>query len=386
MSAKSQKSRFLAAAAAAAVLCWPALADERYQQSAAQLQQLRQRIDAVNQDMARDRGRQDSLRAAVEAAERKVSDAQAEVRRISADIDAQEGRVRDIEAQRAAAQQGLDTQKQALARQLRASYIMGRGGRLETLLSVSDPDRIDRMLVYYDALARARAAAIAGIVQQIAQVDTLAAQGQAQLDALRRLQGSRNDALAALETDRAERSRAVRVVSARIAGEADELKGLQANEKQLRELLEQLRRALAQTPVEPGSNKPFPQLRGRLAWPLRGELLARFGEAKAGGRLQWKGVWIAGADGEPVRASARGRVAYVGWLSSYGLIVVLQHDSGYFTLYGHASAVTRNTGDPVEAGEVIAQAGNTGGYDRSGLYFEVRKGAEPVDPMQWLGR
>ena len=87
-----------------------------------------------------------------------------------------------------------------------------------------------------------------------------------------------------------------------------------------------------------------------------------------------------------MHASARGRVAYVGWLSSYGLIVVLQHDKGYFTLYGHNSAVSRTAGEWVSAGDVIAQAGNTGGYERTGLYFEVRKGTEPMDPKDWLGR
>ncbi|MBL6749671.1 MAG: peptidoglycan DD-metalloendopeptidase family protein [Nevskia sp.] len=385
MIAKSRKSSRIAAAAAALCLT-AAAADENYQRSAEQLAKVRSRIEAVSQGIERDRGQQGALRAAVEAAERKIGQAQAEVQRIAGQIDAQESRVRQAQAARAAAQQRLADQKDALARQLRAAYIMGRGGKLETVLSVADPDRIDRMLVYYDALDKARAAAIAGIAREIAQVDALQAQYQAQLDTLRGLKQNRSDALAALQADRAERSQAVAALSARIAGEAGELKGLQANEKQLRDLLEQLRRALADTPVEPGSNKPFPQQHGRLSWPLRGELLARFGDPKAGGRLQWKGVWIAGADGEPVRASARGRVAYVGWLSSYGLIVVLQHEAGYFTLYGHTSSVSRNAGDWVNAGDVIAQAGSTGGYDRSGLYFEVRRGAEPVDPIQWLAR
>ena len=85
-------------------------------------------------------------------------------------------------------------------------------------------------------------------------------------------------------------------------------------------------------------------------------------------------------------AAAHGRVAYVGWLSSYGLIVVLQHDKGYYTLYGHNSSVSRSAGEWVNAGEVIALAGNTGGYDQPGLYFELRSGAEAIDPKGWLAR
>jgi septal ring factor EnvC (AmiA/AmiB activator) len=66
--------------------------------------------------------------------------------------------------------------------------------------------------------------------------------------------------------------------------------------------------------------------------------------------------------------------------------VVLQHEKGFFTLYGHNSAVSRTAGEWVAAGDVIAKAGNTGGYEQPGLYFEVRKGADPMDPRDWLER
>ncbi len=96
-----------------------------------------------------------------------------------------------------------------------------------------------------------------------------------------------------------------------------------------------------------GGNKSPRRCAARWPWPLRGELLAHYGEAgAAGGHLQWKGL----LDRRPGRRAgtrqfARGRVAYVGWLSSYGLIVVLQHEKGFFTLYGHNSAVSRTAGE-----------------------------------------
>jgi len=371
----------LLAAAAAAV------GDDRYQQSAEDLAKVRGRIDAVSKTIEHDKGEQDQLRAAVEAAEHKVDEAGSEARRIAAQIDLQSAKVRQAQAEQAAAEQRLTEQKEALARQLRASYMMGRGGKAELLLSQQDPDRVDRMLVYYDSLNRARAASIVAIDADLKKVAQLKIQYQAQLDSLQALQDSHKKALSALEADRQERAAAMSKVAERIAGEAEELKGLQASEKQLGELIEKLRQALADVPVEPsGGNKSFPQMRGKMAWPLRGDLLARYGEPKAGGRLQWKGLWIAAAEGAPVRASSRGRVAYVGWLSSYGLIVVLQHEKGYFTLYGHNSAVTRTAGEWVDAGDVIAKAGNTGGYEQPGVYFEVRRGADPMDPKEWLER
>lgn len=378
--AQSLLAALLAAAAAAA-------GDERYQQSAEELAKVRGRIDAVSKSIEHDKGEQDQLRAAVEAAERKVDEAGGEARRITAQIDLQTAKVRQAQAEQAAAERRLAEQKEGLARQLRASYMMGRGGKAELLLSQQDPDRVDRMLVYYDALNRARAASIDAIGAEIRKVAALQSQYQAQLDALQTLQNSHKRALSALEADRQERAEAMSKVAQRIAGESQELKGLQTSEKQLGNLLEQLRQALADVPVEPeGGSKSFPEMRGKMAWPLRGELLARYGEAKAGGHLQWKGMWIGAPEGAPVRASSRGRVAYVGWLTSYGLIVVLQHEKGFFTLYGHNSAVTRTAGEWVAAGDVIAKAGNTGGYEQPGLYFEVRRGADPMDPKDWLSR
>lgn len=381
------KSLTFPLALAAALLAGLAAADERYQQSAEELAKVRGRIDAVSRSIERDKVEQDQLRGAVEAAERKVDEAGTEARRIAAQVDLQEAKVRQAQAEEAAAKRRLAEQKEALASQLRASYIMGRGGKAELLLSQEDPDRVDRMLAYYDSLNRARASSIAAINAEIKRVAELELQYQAQLDALHKLQASHKQALAALEATRQERTEAMSKVSQRIAGEAQELKGLQASEKQLKDLLEQLRQALADVPVEPeGSHKSFPEMRGHMDWPLRGELLARYGDAKAGGRLQWKGWWIAAPEGAAVKASARGRVAYVGWLTSYGLIVVLQHEKGFFTLYGHNSAVTRSAGEWVGPGDVIARAGNTGGYEQTGLYFEVRKGTDPMDPKDWLGK
>ena len=221
---------------------------------------------------------------------------------------------------------------------------------------------------------------------EIEQAAALAVRYQSELDVLRGLQAQRKQALSDIESDRAQRRQAMNQLQNRLAGESEELKRLQGNEKQLQNLLESLKRALANAPPPSSSSKPFTGKHGSMQWPLRGEILANYGDSKAGGRLQWKGIWIAAAEGAPVQACASGRVAYVGWLSSFGLIVVIEHERGLFTLYGHNASVGKAVGDSVNAGDVIAAAGNTGGYEQTGLYFEVRKGTEPMDPRGWLTR
>jgi septal ring factor EnvC (AmiA/AmiB activator) len=99
--------------------------------------------------------------------------------------------------------------------------------------------------------------------------------------------------------------------------------------------------------------------------------------------MRWRGVFLAAREGEPVKAVARGRVAYADALRGFGLLLILDHGDGYMTLYGHNQGLFKEVGDWVEAGEPVAQVGNTGDAPRPGLYFEIRHHGEPHDPLRW---
>lgn len=357
------------------------------------LEQVRSRIAAANQRIDRARADQSAQRAAVEAAERKIADSQRALKKLAADLDAQQARVRSAKANRAAAETRLNEARERLARQVRSAYVAGQGGATALVLAQREPDRLARLLTYFDYLNRASARQLDGINAEIAAVEVEQQKLDRELVALEDLQASREKALAGLEADRVNRRKAVASLDAKIADEDEKLKALKGSEQEIQALLKQLKEALAaipppvKKPRPDGNGKPrkaFPQMRGHLAWPLRGNILANYGDAKQESRLQWKGLWIAANEGAPVQASADGRVAYVGWLSSYGLIVVIEHDKGFFTLYGHNASVIAAAGEQVDAGQVISVVGNTGGYERTGLYFEVRRGTEAVDPRDWL--
>jgi len=385
---ESGRARLLVTAwvAGALALAAAVAADDRVRQSAEQLEKLRAKIEALSQSIENDKNRHDRLRADVEAAERRIADLRAALRKLDGATQAQQARLNQALAERSAAERQLAAQRQALAQQLRAAYMLGNNGQAALLLGLDEPARSERLRVGYERLNRARQEAIAAIDRQIEQLAELQTRYRAELQKLSALQAQREEALAKLEIEHDARRQALAQVAQRLAGKTQRLETLKANERQLQDLLERLKRALAEVPPPPGGQAPFPRLRGRLIWPLHGTLLADYGDPKAGGRLQWKGLWIAAPEGTPVRAAAAGRVAYVGWLTSYGLIVVLQHDQGFFTLYGHDSRVSKAVGEWVQAGEVIAETGNTGGYEQSGLYFELRKGTEPLDPKRWLAR
>jgi len=97
------------------------------------------------------------------------------------------------------------------------------------------------------------------------------------------------------------------------------------------------------------------------------------------------GVDIAAAEGEPVRAVARGQVEHVDFLDGYGNTVILSH-GGYYTLYAHLSETLVAAGQSVDPGQMVGRVGDTGSLDGTKLHFEVRERAEAVDPRIWLVR
>jgi septal ring factor EnvC (AmiA/AmiB activator) len=132
---------------------------------------------------------------------------------------------------------------------------------------------------------------------------------------------------------------------------------------------------------------PFEPLRGKLPWPVQhGRVLARFGQPRAGGSMRWQGMLIGTDRGARVRAPFAGRVVYADWLPGMGLMIVLDHGGGYMSLYGHNEELFRKLGESVASGDVIGAVGDTGGHNQPALYFEVRRGRDPVNPENWLKR
>ncbi|HYC68687.1 peptidoglycan DD-metalloendopeptidase family protein [Brevundimonas sp.] len=126
-----------------------------------------------------------------------------------------------------------------------------------------------------------------------------------------------------------------------------------------------------------------------LDWPVRGDILRRFGPVGMGERNN--GVNIGAPQGTEVRASAAGRVGYVGDdLAGQGLTVLIVHRDGWRSVYGHLGSATVRDGDDVQAGQAIGTVGTTAGDGRPSIHFETwrMRGDEPtaVDPLSVLPR
>ncbi|MFP4131464.1 MAG: peptidoglycan DD-metalloendopeptidase family protein [Thiohalospira sp.] len=140
--------------------------------------------------------------------------------------------------------------------------------------------------------------------------------------------------------------------------------------------------AAAASPEASGASKPRKPAGPppEWAWPVEGEVVREF-RGDGNGK---KGIGIAGEEGDPVRASAGGRVVYAGsGLIGYGRLIIIKHGQDYLSAYAHNRRLLADEGDRVEKGDEIAEMGDTGA-DRVMLHFEIREGGKPVDPGDHL--
>ena len=109
----------------------------------------------------------------------------------------------------------------------------------------------------------------------------------------------------------------------------------------------------------------------------------RFGRKRQDGGISWKGLFIRAKEGASVKSVAGGQVVFAEWMRGFGNLIIVDHGSGYMSLYGNNQTILKNVGEDVNGGDVIAAVGNTGGNKSNGLYYELRKKSVPFDPLQW---
>ncbi len=347
-----------------------------------ELREVRERITELQRSARRDADRRDALSGQLRTAEEKVRDARERLGDVRKRLAASDAHLKELAADRARNENALGEQREALAAELRTAYMGGRQEQFKMLLSQDDPAEFGRMLVYYSYFGRARAGRIAEIQKIVAALEQATAEQNAERERLAALEAESRQELSSVDAARDERSRALKSMNAQIRTRNDSITKLKREAAALEKLIADLRQAMRDLP--PTGGQAFEKVRGRLAWPVAGKLVARFGQARGGG-LKWNGVMIEANRGAEVRALYGGRVAYADWLPGMGLLLIIDH-GGYMSLYAHNEQIYKAAGDAVSGGEVIGTVGDSGGRSRPGLYLEIRRGAKPVDPVPWFRR
>jgi len=357
---------------------------------AARESETQRKLDAVRKQIgelaaarnALDAERGDATRALREA-DQEVDRQSRALQQIDTQIQAQEAELARLESERLLLQTRLGKQREALASLLRSAYALGRHEQLKLLLAQDRIETLARVLAYHRYFQRDRVSRIDALLGELKELAQLVQQVRIQREALETSRALQQEQIAALESQRGQRRALVAELDTRFRDTDSRLKALGRDEAALAKLLEQLRDIFADIPAGLDAAQAFAQRRGRLAAPVPGRALVGFGAKLPDGRTSQG--WLLAADaGAPVRAVAHGRVAFSDWLKGYGLIVILEHGEGYMSLYAQNDSLRREVGEWVDAGDILASVGSSGGQSRPALYFELRHGGQPIDPRGWF--
>lgn len=298
--------------------------------------------------------------------------------------------IETITEQLRAMRDGIQVRRDAILARLRVQYMEGRGGYLNTLLASNSYGDVQRRMQYLSAVSQKDFELLSSFRADVAsmeQIERQRAQARAgmmiykestekKLSDIRGLQKEKKVYLTRITREKESFNRA-----------AEELERSAARVDSLLQELETRRRALAmRPPTAPGIPR---NTKGALPWPADGQVVSFFGRQKHptfNTYVQRKGIEIRTTEGSFIHSVMPGTVVYADWLKGYGLVIIVDHANGFFSLYAHAAKILAKVGEQVAQGHPIGETGDTGMIGENTLYFELREGAEAVDPLQWLAK
>jgi septal ring factor EnvC (AmiA/AmiB activator) len=290
-----------------------------------------------------------------------------------------------------------DVQKisKELGEQMRLAYAMGQKEKLKLLFNQDNHALSGRMMVYFNYFNKDRLKKLVDLEAAVKELDELDKQKQAETIVLEQDLESKKSEQAALSEARNQRNDLLAQIGTDSSSTEQQLSQLHESENRMRSLIsslsasektlsvdaEQPKQLSTSTPNTNDANADFLSLKGKLPWPVAGKLAHKFGSARTEGT--WDGVLIDASEGIDIKAVTRGKVVFAEWLRGYGLLIIIDHGQGYMTLYAFNQSLYKQLGDMVEAGDVIASVGQSGGRNKAGLYFGIRSKGVPIDPIEW---
>jgi len=281
------------------------------------------------------------------------------------------------EARRAAAASEADVR-----RRLAALYKAGETGLVKILFSPSSPAQMAQDYDFLGRVVRRDRELLATYRQQLEELQ----KALARLTILRREQQA---GIAALAENQKTARQALRLKEELLVQVRRDRQSLAAALAELRERAGRLtglvKKLESEKPREYSEKTGFFAARkGRLPWPVEGIVRIGFGAGRhpeLGTMYDSHGIEIAAVGENPIRAVGPGRVLFANWFKGYGNLLIIDHGDSYYSLYAQASRLSKKVGDLLAAGDILGYSGLEGS---KGVYFEIRRGGSPLDPLAWL--
>ena len=357
---------------------FPSVGADRLTSAQEKLQKLAAEISKIEQNIAKNQHDQDELLQDMQSLEKKIGRLHNAIRILNKERASAEHRSRQLTAEQQKLTLSLADQAAAFKQQARMAYMTQQQSKWKLMLAQHSLQEAGRVAVMYDYINKAR-------LQQIQHLNQLADRirdNQVKLTAeqvrMQKLIQQQNKQKAVLKQAHLNKQKAQQAIAQLIDQDQSRLQLALEKQRAIKKLLRKLQKKST------AGASVFASQKGRLAWPVNGKLLNRYGSAKNGSsKIAWDGVAIKAPRGSEVRAIYPGTVVFSDWFQGYGWLLIIDHGDEFMSLYAHAEALHKNVGDAVKKGEKIALVGDSGGIPQPSLYFEIRRQGVPVNPADW---
>lgn len=280
----------------------------------------------------------------------------------------------------------LKQKRELLALKLNQIYRYGKFQETRLLLSSESPVDFLKRYYFLEKLTQKNRELVSQVLDYISQTEKAKKELENTLAELQKLKQDKQKEEKSQQQVLAQKERLLKNVRQEKKLQEEAYAQLEQSRLKIQKIIESLEAERTKAPLTLPEGV-FAASKGKLPWPLKGNILATFGEQvdpKTKTVTFNPGLLIGTEMGTLVQAVADGVVIYNSWLRGYGRFIILQHDSGFYTLYAHLDEVLVENETLVRAGDSIALAGDSGSLSGPALYFEIRQGKEQLDPLEWL--
>ncbi len=356
---------------------------EATEEQAAKLESLKIHIKETEKDLTAAAQEKNTLSEELKQNEIRIGEVATRIALLRDGLTEKREKLQILRQQEQQQQQLLKQERTTLATQIQAAYVTGRADYIKLLLNQEDPARIGRVMAYYEYHNRSRSQIIQTAITKLQTLFDLEQSIEKESAEIIALEAEQQQRMQEYAHSRELRESILLQLDQYIHNKDIELQTLNAEAKELGELLTKLDKKNNSTIEFFEDIPPFKKMRGKMEWPIQGSIVQYFGSHKKGNDLRWNGVLIKAKTGTEVKAINNGRVIFADWFKNLGMLIIVDHGEDYMSLYAHNESLLKKPDDWVLAGEAIASVGDSGGQNQAGLYFEIRKKGKPVNPSLW---
>ncbi|UCH90695.1 MAG: peptidoglycan DD-metalloendopeptidase family protein [Nitrospirota bacterium] len=367
----------------------PSTIKDEMSQERVRLEQLKKKIAETKKKATQAKKKHGSVLKNIEQLDKQLYRKKKERTRIDAQIKEKDQELANLSSNIVDLERNVQTHRDAVTARLRLLYMEGRIGYLKTLFRAESFAEATNRMDYIGWIAQQEHTLVREFQEDLTELQLLRDQQAHARETLLALQGETHNTIKEISGLKRKKRTVLVSLSKEKNTHERTVEDLKRSAEQVDSLLKALdqRFRLAQSKLRTKPGK-LPSL-GSFLWPAKGKVVSFFGRQKHptfDTYVNKKGIEIKAREGSPIRSISAGKVVYADWLKGYGLVVIVDHTNGFYSLYAHASKLLVTEGNGVTMGQMIGHTGETGVTEDDTLYFELRKGTTPIDPLKWLAK